>query len=138
MPGLFILVGRGINQNHTPVVVIEVSATLYRAGDPGSDEIDSSRHVVLPHAHDGPSLLLKGERLLTIPVDVQAKLFGPEFGSRTRPTVVLRAAMPEATINEDGNLGSDEHQVRSPNWSACMDAIAETGSPKHRAEPTLR
>jgi hypothetical protein len=57
---------------------------------------------MLPHAHDRPAFIKKSESLPTIAVNVLAKLLIPEVAIGPWVHVVLRAAVPEATVDEEG------------------------------------
>src|SRR5258707_1972862 len=86
------------------------------AGVTGND-IDhlGNRHVdrlVLPEPDHRPARLAKSRISGPVPVDVTAQLRFPVPGIRRWLAAVLRTAVPEAAIHEDGDLPGGEHDVR--------------------------
>src|SRR5258708_15554859 len=119
---------------------------------PGSKEIANSagvtendidhlgnRHVdrlVLPEPDHRPARLAKSRISGPVPVDVTAQLRFPVPGIRRWLAAVLRTAVPEAAIHEDGDLPGGEHDVRPDPYpvgqrESVILAIAE-------AEPVQR
>jgi hypothetical protein len=45
---------------------------------------------------------------------VACDLFYPIVGVRPRDSIVIRASMPKAAVNEHGDVGSGEHHIGSP------------------------
>lgn len=73
---------------------------------------DLDRRLVFPSAHNDPP---KGMELLVgvaIPCDVAIQLGSPVRRVGARIGSVLRAPVPEAPVDEDGELMSSEHDVR--------------------------
>lgn len=113
---------------------------------PGSDDTlqrvtHLDRILVLPESQNGPA---EGVQMLvgsSIPLDVPTKFLGPPLSIRLRNAQMLRAGVPEATIDEDRDLGRTEHHVRtSPAHSGqrSVHAITESTSMSLLAEQHLR
>ncbi len=67
---------------------------------------------VLPESTDPPAESLEALRLCAVPLDVLGELAGPEIAGTSRADVVIGAAMPEATVNEDSYACAREGDVR--------------------------
>lgn len=67
--------------------------------------------VVLPDPHDGPPGL--GERCIdpTVALDVRSELWHPVLEVRLRDVLVVWATVPEAAIDEDGDLPTREDDI---------------------------
>lgn len=66
---------------------------------------------MLPHPDDGPSSGGKSRGHLTIPLGVPCQLRAPIARVDLRHRPVIRAAVPEASVDEDRHLGSCEGDV---------------------------
>src|SRR5260221_8082252 len=99
----------------------------------------ANRHVdrlVLPEPDHRPARLAKSRISGPVPVDVTAQLRFPVPGIRRWLAAVLRTAVPEAAIHEDGDLPGGQHDVRPDPYpvgqlESVILAIAE-------AEPVQR
>jgi hypothetical protein len=70
--------------------------------------------LVCPDADDRPSCLLEVGISAPVTRDVGLDLLPPPFRVRLRPGHVFRAAVPEATVDEDSNSGTRENDVGAP------------------------
>ncbi len=73
-----------------------------------------SRVLVFPHPDRGPAGVCESAIRVPVPFFVPVDLRGPESGIGHRDGVVIGAAVPEAPVQEDGDLGFGEHEIRSP------------------------
>jgi hypothetical protein len=69
---------------------------------------------VLPYAHDLPAGLREKSVGLAIAIARPRDLVAPPISVVFRPRHVFGAAMPEATVDEDGNSETREHDVCTP------------------------
>ena len=69
--------------------------------------------VVFPTAHDFPFVLSKQHIRLHVASGVRSDLGGPPPRVGLRRLTVLRTAVPEASVDEYGNLRTPEHEIRS-------------------------
>jgi hypothetical protein len=83
----------------------------------GNDLGDSASRtfglLMLPHSYDKPSRLPQQPHCFSVSCDVALDLLAPKLGVRGRRPKVFRAAVPKATVNEDGNFNRPEHNVRA-------------------------
>ena len=96
---------------------------------------------MLPHAQHEPTLLLEECRRVFIARLVRSELGGPPLcvGGRARP--VLRAAVPEAAVDEDGYLAPSESDVDGsprPTWDRVRDAVAQACRMEQSTDLELR
>jgi len=68
---------------------------------------------VLPNAHNNPPLLTQRFRYEAIPQHVCCEFLFPKFAVVDRHGGVLRASVPEAAINENGNAFPAKYKIRS-------------------------
>jgi hypothetical protein len=66
---------------------------------------------MLPGSNDEPALIGQQEVCLHVPLPVRADLLCPEASVRFRHSVMLRAPMPEASVQEDSDLDPREDQI---------------------------
>jgi hypothetical protein len=69
---------------------------------------------VLPHAHDLPAGLCEKSVGLAIAIACPRDLVAPPIPVVFRPRHMFGASMPEATVDEDGNSETREHDVCTP------------------------
>jgi hypothetical protein len=69
---------------------------------------------VLPNSDAEPSCFSEPPVGVLVAQHVGLSLLGPKVGVRDRCGVVLGAAMPEASIEEDSNFGRRKNKVSSP------------------------
>ena len=85
---------------------------------------------MLPDPDHRPARVLKNNISLTIPLDVSCKLGQPVVLVALRVGCVLGTAMPEAAVDEDGDLLPREHDVGAPASVSSerreIDTVAET------------
>lgn len=72
----------------------------------------SRRRFVFPHTQNRPPELTKPLRLALVALYVRCDLLVPPCGIRLRQREVLRASMPEATVNEHAHSLFGEDEVR--------------------------
>ena len=96
----------------------EIVSTWHRPLDTSalSDGISHSscgfgRILVLPHPHDGPARLAQPAIGVCISGLVRLKLLPPPVLVRARHRAVIRAAVPEASVDEDGDPRPAEDEV---------------------------
>ncbi len=97
--------------------------------------------VVLPEAEDRPSRFPQGSVRVPVPRDIGGDLLGPERLVRRGRRVVLRAAVPEAPVDEDRDPWPAENQVgRAPQarQRPRIHAVSQAESMDRRAQPELR
>jgi hypothetical protein len=66
---------------------------------------------MLPNPQGEPTGLLKQHIRFQVPLAIVLKLSFPPFGIVDRPCRVFRAAMPEAAVYKDSNLGGGKDQI---------------------------
>lgn len=86
---------------------------------------------MLPNANYSPPILFKDFRVATITLDVLSNLRLPVGAIPRRKRAVLRAAMPEASVDEYGDFAAREDEIRTdlaaPTWlDRKVDSIPET------------
>ena len=74
--------------------------------------------IVLPDSEHRPAHRPKAVDGLPVTALVRFELVGPEIRVRGGQFPVGRACVPEASVDEDSGLPSQEHEVRPP-WQAC-------------------
>jgi len=93
-----------------------VAATLFSRDSPANDSSEvigcGSRILVLPNANDHPACLNQSPVDNEVTLVVSLDLRPPIVGVSARRDEVLRAAMPEAAINENGHARPAEYDVR--------------------------
>jgi len=94
-------------------------------------------YLVLPQLADTPAAFLEFPRLPFIPRHVLSKLLGGEVGAASRPDVVVGTAVPETSVDEDGDPRTGEDDVGSAEWRFVMDAIAKPLGPEKLAQQDL-
>jgi hypothetical protein len=100
-------------------------------GSNNSFRCRSAQILVFPEADNHPA---EAEHLgvrISISSNVGLDLLSPVCRVRLRSGVVLRAAMPEASVDEDRKLLAREHNVGASapiEWKWLVDAEAKTGS----------
>jgi len=101
--------------------------------------IDVLDDLVAPKAKNPPAQLLQFKRLPPITCDVVRELLAPEVGVRPRTSIVIRAAMPLATVHEDRNAPSQECYVRPAplGWGLAMHPVSVTPGPKRLPKEQL-
>jgi hypothetical protein len=72
---------------------------------------------MLPKAKDGPSSRPESDVRVAISTSIRFDFFSPPSRVRLRPRAVLWASMPEAAVDEYGDLCSNEGHIR-PTTSA--------------------
>ena len=71
----------------------------------------SRRIFMLPNSDGAPSRVREKLVGLSVPCPVSINLRAPEVTVRARGTAMVRAAVPEATINEDSDTSLAEDQI---------------------------
>ena len=74
---------------------------------------DSGDRLVLPNAHHCPPGRLESRDLLGIPLAISGDLRSPVVTILIWRFAVKGAAVPEAAVDKDGDLPTDEHDVRT-------------------------
>src|SRR5690606_24786145 len=104
-------------------------ARRLRRGQDSGDLCGSARHVfVLPETYDGPPERTEVGVGLAVPRDVAVQLLPPPCTARDRMGGVLWTPMPEAAVDEDGQLGPGEHDVGSSArhaWDGHVHPVAK-------------
>ena len=62
----------------------------------------------------------------------------PEIGFGARSDIVFRAAVPEAAVNENGDSGAREYNIRPRAFDAVMELVAQSVAPEHLPQGELR
>jgi hypothetical protein len=111
---------------------------MHHGGDPDG-RLD---HVlVLPHPHGQPTLLPQPPVGVSIALAVSLELVPPPVRVRSREGGVLRTQVPEAPVDEDGDLRGTEDDV-GPSAHARedrpLDAVAQPGCVQGTAQRDLR
>lgn len=88
------------------------------------------RFFVLPDPDDCPTDLLQPRGRVPVPLEVRLQLGLPPCSVVRRPGPVLWAAMPEATIDEYGNLPSGEHDVAPAAGHAREGSVHQVSIPE--------
>lgn len=76
---------------------------------------------MLPDPKDGPTVPRKSLVDLAIPFDVSGKLRLPVGRVGARNVPVVRAAVPEAAIDKDRQLGAGEYDIGTNKAPTCTD-----------------
>jgi hypothetical protein len=96
---------------------------------------------VLPYADNGPSRFCEQRIVAAIARDIAIDLMTPIKTVSLGNMTVLRAAVPEATIDEHGDTGRDKQDIclaPKPRYRALMFPEAQASSVEYRAEQLLR
>lgn len=67
--------------------------------------------LVFPYPHGRPTGLAQPAVSFAISCSIPLDLVGPELSVRDCDSVMVRAPMPEAAVQEDRDLGSCEYQI---------------------------
>lgn len=122
-----------------------LGAAVPRRGLSREDPDDPVRgihgHLVLPNPDYGPSGCAECGLVKAVTLDVSSNLRAPIGGVGSGAGPVLWAVVPEAAIDEDGNLLATEDDVgpaaQALQWSG-VDSIAEATPMQLRPEGKLR
>lgn len=96
--------------------------------------LDVREHLVLPETNDAPPGRFQFYGLPSVSGHVRSQSLAPVLGPGAGADVVLRAAVPEAAIDEDRDARAGEQEVRAPDGRpfvglgldpACSKSIAE-------------
>jgi hypothetical protein len=82
-----------------------------------------------PRANHDPTIFLKTPIGVDVTLPVRQDLRTPEVSVRLGPRRVLRAAMPEAAVDEDRDAEPNERDVSNParlGKDGHLNAVAET------------
>jgi hypothetical protein len=93
---------------------------------------------MLPYPDDAPAEVFELESLAPVTVEVLSEFRVPELVPRSRPDVVLWAAMPEASIDEDGNSSLDEHKIWRADRCSTVKPISVPALPQASTKQALR
>jgi len=96
-----------------------------RRHDPGDDEVGG---LMLPDANHSPSSLDEQLVGVGVPLAIVSDLVGPERRVRLRDRVMFWTAVPEAAVDEHGDLRAREYEVRPSVQSrdrTVVDAISQ-------------
>jgi hypothetical protein len=99
---------------------------------------DGDRILVLPRPDHAPSYLAQALVGLTVSRDITIELGAPPVGICLGSYGVLRTAVPEASVNEDGNQRSCEGDIGTTRKAGDVHSVAEPSTVKLAAESTLR
>ena len=81
--------------------------------------------LMLPNFDDTPAFALQSCPMSTVSAAVVSEFPFPKSSSGDRCRIMLRTAVPETAMDENGDAGSREHDVR-PAWEVRgMDAVAK-------------
>ena len=93
----------------------EHSARAGRSADQPFDLVGCGDHIfVFPDAHHDPSARLEPLVCVAISRDVRINLFAPPGPVVLRRRSVIRAAMPEAAVDEYGDPSEGDYDVGGP------------------------
>jgi hypothetical protein len=90
----------------------------HQALNPRHDFGCARANLVVAHSHDLPSHRAKCLINMPITLAIPPDLGGPELGVRLRNRSMLRATVPEASVNKYGYVCAAEREVRS-SGKAC-------------------
>jgi hypothetical protein len=85
--------------------------------------------IVLPTPHHDPSCVYEQSVSFVVPLEGAADLPSPEVSVRPRDSVVLRAAVPEATVQEHRHPRCREHHVGGPSYGLDGSTVDEVAQP---------
>jgi hypothetical protein len=115
-------------------------STLAPVQKPSNSPRCIHRRLVLPDPYDLPSGSFQLGVVQSVPLDVSTDLGAPIVGIGPRARSVVRASVPEAAINKDGQLLTTEDDVRSA-AQGCdrprVDPISESATMKLGADSQL-
>lgn len=91
------------------------------------DPIQVLSKFVLPEPQGSPPKERKFVGLTPVALDIPREFRSPEFRSRSRAHIMLGAAMPLATIDEDHHPRFGENDIRSSaDRETMVDSVAES------------
>lgn len=138
MPALSLAVVTGrVDSEYPPRRTRTPDRIPYRRGQLTDHPPWVCEHVVLPQSADAPSKGFQLRRLRLIATHILGELGRPERVRGPGADVVLGTAVPEAPVDEHGDAGSREHDVRPASRGRCMEAVAEPGPPEEPANQAL-
>jgi hypothetical protein len=80
---------------------------------------------VLPYSQNRPSRVREKTICLRVPLAVSRNLLSPEVSVDLRGDVVLRASVPEATVQKDGKACRGEDQIGGPPYCSHRPSVHE-------------
>lgn len=81
--------------------------------------------LMLPNSNEAPAFFRQREGLATIAIDVLSELAVPERGIAARMDVVLGAPVPEAAVDEEGELQRRNDEVSLASGRSHLKAVAK-------------
>ena len=66
-----------------------------------------------PNLNDGPAAICERSAHALVPSNIRVDLGAPMLCRRSRHDPMLRAAVPKAAINEDGDVVSSKNKIRT-------------------------
>jgi hypothetical protein len=99
-----------------------------------------TRWCVLPEAQHLPAMLLKVSNRSRVALAVLDELLRPPGAVGSRHLAVIGAAVPEAPVDEDGNLLAREGDVDRTTWEVrnwILDPVSASGGMQESAERDL-
>src|SRR5579859_6966437 len=93
---------------------------------------------MFPNAVNLPAFVFQYLRLSTVTLEVNAEFLCPEVTSRTGSDVVIGTAVPEASIDKNGNPLPRKNNIRTSCFRRMVDSIAQTSEPQCFSENAFR
>ncbi len=121
--------------DHAPSPVSRIQLASNRIFNPNCGYF---RMIVLPAPHHDPSGVDEQRVCFRVPLKGALDLSRPEVRVCPGDRVVLRAAMPEATIQEHRHLRRREHHVRGSSYLLDGSAVDEKAQPTGMDSSTER
>jgi hypothetical protein len=117
------------NARYTPRWRAESRGAEQHASDPAGSPHRIGHDLVFPHTNHVPAVTFKTAAIGDISGDVFSKLIGPKVRAGSRPNIVLRATMPEASIDKHDDSPLRKHQVWPSRKDSDMQAVPESERP---------
>src|SRR4051812_46588697 len=95
-------------------------------------------NLMLPESKNPPPGLFELPRLASVARHVLREFLEPERPPGTRQDVVVRATVPEATVDEEGRFSSREYNVGPDTEHAPMETVPEACAIQEATEHELR
>src|SRR5262245_42046662 len=118
------------DREHTPRIARSPSLPLEGTSNEPYSGLRILEDLVFPESADAPACLLEPQCLVNVSLDVGAELLRPELGGAPRTDIVVRAAVPEAAVDEHCQPCTRKGDVRPSSWGAEVDPVSEAFRPE--------
>lgn len=98
---------------------------------------DNGGIIVFPCPDNEPPISAQGDGVPLVPGLIGIELAAPPSGIRLGGDGMLRTAVPEAAVNEHGDAGAGQHDVRAPRQPPGVDPESEAATMQGPAQREL-